>query len=86
MRPEKGLKVRIIGVPLDLGASRRGTDMGPSALRIAGLGNALRRMGYTFLWIGTPSMTLTNAFARLVDEIKNPEASSTSEEGAPPPA
>lgn len=47
MRPEKGRRVRIIGVPLDLGASRRGTDMGPSALRIAGLGNALRRMGYT---------------------------------------
>jgi len=39
--------VRIIGVPLDLGASRRGTDVGPSALRIAGLGQALRRMGYT---------------------------------------
>ena len=38
--------VRIIGVPLDLGASRRGTDVGPSALRIAGLGAALRRMGY----------------------------------------
>jgi len=38
--------VRIIGVPLDLGASRRGTDMGPSALRIAGLGAAIRRLGY----------------------------------------
>ena len=38
--------VRIIGVPLDLGASRRGTDMGPSAMRVAGLGAALRRMGY----------------------------------------
>lgn len=38
--------VHIIGVPLDLGASRRGTDMGPSALRIAGLGAALRNMGY----------------------------------------
>jgi arginase len=38
--------VRIVGVPLDLGASRRGTDMGPSALRIAGLGAALRRLGY----------------------------------------
>jgi arginase len=47
VKPEKGLTVRIIGVPLDLGASRRGTDMGPSAMRIAGLGNALRRMGYT---------------------------------------
>ena len=38
--------VRIVGVPLDLGASRRGTDMGPSALRIAGLGAALKRLGY----------------------------------------
>ncbi len=38
--------IQIIGVPLDLGASRRGTDMGPSALRIAGLGAALRKMGY----------------------------------------
>jgi len=47
MKPNNNRTVRIIGVPLDLGASRRGTDVGPSALRIAGLGNALRRMGYT---------------------------------------
>jgi arginase len=40
-------EVRIIGVPLDLGASRRGTDVGPSALRIAGLGAQLRRLGYS---------------------------------------
>jgi arginase len=46
MNPNLNRTVRIIGVPLDLGASRRGTDVGPSALRIAGLGNALRRMGY----------------------------------------
>ena len=32
---------------MDLGASRRGTDMGPSALRIAGLGAAISAMGYT---------------------------------------
>ena len=29
-------KIRILGVPLDLGASRRGVDMGPSAVRVAG--------------------------------------------------
>jgi len=46
MKPNLERSIRIIGVPLDLGASRRGTDVGPSALRIAGLGNALRRMGY----------------------------------------
>ena len=36
MRP-----VHIIGVSLDLGGNRRGVDMGPSALRIAGLGERL---------------------------------------------
>jgi len=40
------LPIQIIGVPLDLGAARRGTDGGPSALRIAGLGQALQRLGY----------------------------------------
>lgn len=38
--------IQIIGVPIDLGASRRGTDAGPSAFRIAGLRDALRKMGY----------------------------------------
>jgi len=37
--------VHIIGVPLDLGGGRRGVDMGPSALRIAGLGEQLRALG-----------------------------------------
>src|SRR6185437_8508422 len=39
--------IRIIGVPLDLGASRRGVDMGPSALRIAQLAERLRALGHT---------------------------------------
>ena len=39
--------IQIIGVPLDLGASRRGTDAGPSALRIAGLHCRLEKMGYS---------------------------------------
>jgi len=38
-------KVRIIGVPLDLGQERRGVDMGPSALRVAGLNEAIRNLG-----------------------------------------
>lgn len=38
--------IKIISVPLDLGASRRGTDGGPSAVRIAGLGQSLRKLGY----------------------------------------
>jgi arginase len=36
----------IIGFPMDLGADRRGVDMGPSALRIAGLQNRLENLGY----------------------------------------
>ncbi len=37
--------VHIIGVPLDLGGNRRGVDMGPSALRIAGLHEKLESLG-----------------------------------------
>jgi len=41
--------VHIIGVPLDLGGGRRGVDMGPSAFRIAGLGDRLAALGYTIV-------------------------------------
>jgi arginase len=37
----------LIGVPLDLGGARRGVDMGPSAFRIAGLGERIASLGYT---------------------------------------
>ena len=39
-------KIRIIGVPMDLGASRRGVDMGPSALRVAGLHARIKQLNY----------------------------------------
>jgi arginase len=39
--------IHIIGVPLDLGGNRRGVDMGPSALRIAGLGDRISGLGCT---------------------------------------
>lgn len=39
-------RIRLIGVPLDLGQNRRGVDMGPSALRIANLGPRLRALGH----------------------------------------
>src|SRR5471032_2418372 len=38
--------VHIIGVPLDLGGGRRGVDMGPSALRIAGIGEQIAALGF----------------------------------------
>jgi arginase len=41
--------VHIIGVPLDLGGGRRGVDMGPSAMRIAGLGERIASLGCSVL-------------------------------------
>src|ERR1035437_1960341 len=41
--------VHIIGFPMDLGAGRRGVDMGPSAVRIAGVGEKLAALGYTVI-------------------------------------
>jgi arginase len=38
-------KIRIIGVPMDLGQRRRGVDMGPSALRVAGLQARIKQLG-----------------------------------------
>ncbi|MFB6141996.1 MAG: arginase [Halorientalis sp.] len=38
-------RVRLIGVPMDLGADRRGVDMGPSAIRYAGLADELESLG-----------------------------------------
>jgi arginase len=38
--------ISILGFPMDLGADRRGVDMGPSALRIAGLQAQLEKLGY----------------------------------------
>ena len=38
-------QVQIIGAPMDYGANRRGVDMGPSAIRYAGLAAELRRAG-----------------------------------------
>jgi arginase len=39
-------QIAIIGAPLDLGANRRGVDMGPSAIRVANLGPRLASLGY----------------------------------------
>src|SRR5215510_16092498 len=39
-------RISIIGVPMDLGADRRGVDMGPSALRYADLNEKLQELGH----------------------------------------
>ncbi len=45
-------RIAIIGAPLDLGQGRRGVDMGPSAVRVAGLGAKLSALGYTVTDLG----------------------------------
>ena len=67
--------IHIINVPLDLGASRRGTDAGPSAFRVAGLGREIREMGYTIsneTDVPVPAMETrktSNTTARFKEEI-----------------
>src|SRR5205807_9517972 len=38
--------IAIIGAPLDLGAGRRGVDMGPSAMRVANINKRIATLGY----------------------------------------
>lgn len=45
----KSTRVRILGFPIDLGADRRGVDMGPSAMRIADVDTRLEALGYTVI-------------------------------------
>ncbi|HAD04001.1 MAG: arginase [Desulfuromonadales bacterium GWD2_61_12] len=44
--------LRIVGVPLDLGQSKRGVDMGPAALRYAGLAEGLAALGHRVIDAG----------------------------------
>lgn len=68
-------KVKIIGVPMDLGAGRRGVDMGPSAIRIAGINQAVAFQGFEVTDAGNvhvhppESMTMTNPRAHYLKEI-----------------
>lgn len=48
--------IEIIGVPLDLGASRRGVDMGPSAMRLSSMVQQLERLGYVVKDTGNVSV------------------------------
>lgn len=50
--------IRIVGVPMDLGQRRRGVDMGPSALRYAGLDQRLRALAYNVIDSGNLNVPL----------------------------
>ncbi len=48
--------ISVLGIPLDLGAGRRGVDMGPSALRLAGLAKSLKALGHRVQDLGNVQM------------------------------
>jgi arginase len=60
-------KIKILGVPMDLGADRRGVDMGPSAMRIAGLRPRLHALGYEVEDLGNISVAIPEVL-RVVDK------------------
>ncbi len=64
-------KIRIIGVPVDLGQSQRGVDMGPSAIRYAGLLSRLRSLGFSVKDEGNIEVPVRDSISdeSLVDEI-----------------
>jgi arginase len=51
-------RICILGVPLDLGSSRRGVDMGPSAARVAGLQARLTALGHNVTDAGNISVAI----------------------------
>ncbi|MBV8817656.1 MAG: arginase family protein, partial [Acidobacteriaceae bacterium] len=53
--------IAIIGAPLDLGAGRRGVDMGPSAVRVANLNARLASLGYEVEDLGNVSVAQQEA-------------------------
>jgi arginase len=66
--PRNPQVIRVIGVPMDLGQQRRGVDMGPSAVRYAGLQARMERLGYTVYDCG-------NIDVPVVEEVAEREAS-----------
>lgn len=53
--------ISVLGIPLDLGAGRRGVDMGPSALRLAGLARTLTGLGHQVQDLGNVQMPVAEA-------------------------
>ena len=70
-------KVAVIGAALDLGAGRRGVDMGPSAIRYAGLDARLGELGHEYVDLGNVETAVAEAtdvvdeHARFLPQIKD---------------
>ncbi|HBW38384.1 arginase [Desulfosporosinus sp. BICA1-9] len=68
------MNVDVIGVPIDLGANRRGVDMGPSAIRYGGLKKAITNLNIGYKDIGNIDVPIPESYDDFVDEsFKNEE-------------
>lgn len=65
-------EVRVLGVPMDLGAGRRGVDMGPSALRLAQLETTLESLGFRVTDMGNTEVPVPESFAQGPGGTGNP--------------
>jgi len=70
--------IDVIGVPVDLGADRRGVDMGPSAIRYSGLMQALKELNLKYTDLGNINVPVPETLSKgnsnkpkYVDEITN---------------
>jgi arginase len=62
------MNIHLLGVPMDLGAGRRGVDMGPSAIRIAGVSEKIQSLGHTVIEEGDISTKIPEQ-----QKVKNPK-------------
>jgi arginase len=62
-RIETLMRICVIGAPIDLGADRRGVDIGPRAIRYAGLSHQLQSLGHTVHDAGDLSIALMENLA-----------------------
>lgn len=65
-----GRAVRILGVPLGYGASMAGVDMGPAALRVAGLDRRIAQLGYKVIDDGDMRLARPQALPESADRLK----------------
>jgi len=62
------MNVDVIGVPIDLGANRRGVDMGPSAIRYGGLKKAVTELGINYKDLGNIDVPIPECYDDYKDE------------------
>ena len=71
MKPNINSNIAIIGVPLDLGAGTRGVNLGPDAIRYAGVEERLKNIGYNVEDLGDIPVNRSQAFTEPNSNLKN---------------